>query len=126
MMPPAAAPGGRRAPSAATEYELVMEDTPSPAPGSPPPTESPPLTPAEVGLADDDARDIYRLMVLTRVLDERMWTLNRQGKAPFVTPARGHEALQVASARALRVGVDWVVTYYRDWGVALALGLRPY
>ena len=31
-----------------------------------------------------------------------MWTLNRQGKAPFVTPARGHEALQVASARALR------------------------
>jgi 2-oxoisovalerate dehydrogenase E1 component alpha subunit len=77
-------------------------------------------------LDDEHAREIYRLMVLTRVLDERMWMLNRQGKAPFVTPARGHEALQVASARALRVGLDWVVTYYRDWGVALALGLRPY
>jgi 2-oxoisovalerate dehydrogenase E1 component alpha subunit len=85
-----------------------------------------PLTPAAVGLDPEQAREIYRLMVLTRVLDERMWTLNRQGKAPFVTPARGHEAVQVASARALRPGVDWVVTYYRDWGVALALGVRPY
>ncbi|HZS01205.1 MAG TPA: thiamine pyrophosphate-dependent dehydrogenase E1 component subunit alpha [Chloroflexota bacterium] len=84
------------------------------------------LRPADVGLDDEQARELYRLMVLTRALDERMWTLNRQGKAPFVTPARGHEALQVASARALRIGVDWVVTYYRDWGVALALGLTPY
>jgi 2-oxoisovalerate dehydrogenase E1 component alpha subunit len=96
----------------------------------PPPPEAgiarSPLRPAEVGLSDEEAREIYRLMVLTRALDERMWTLNRQGKAPFVTPARGHEAVQVASARALRVGVDWVVTYYRDWGVALALGVPPY
>jgi 2-oxoisovalerate dehydrogenase E1 component alpha subunit len=100
-----------------------MEDTPPPAPESSPPAESLLLTPADVGLGDDDARDIYRLMVLTRVLDERMWTLNRQGKAPFVTPVRGHEALQVASARALRVGLDWIVTYYRDWGVGLAVGV---
>src|SRR3712207_90749 len=84
------------------------------------------LRPPDVGLGDEQAREIYRLMVLTRALDERMWTLNRQGKAPFVTPARGHEAVQVASARALHVGMDWVVTYYRDWGVALALGLTPY
>jgi 2-oxoisovalerate dehydrogenase E1 component alpha subunit len=84
------------------------------------------LTPADVGLSDEQARELYRLMVLTRVLDERMWTLNRQGKAPFVTPARGHEAVQVGSAVALQPGVDWVVTYYRDWGVALALGVTPY
>ncbi len=82
--------------------------------------------PAEVGLSDDEARELYRLMVLTRVVDERMWTLNRQGKAPFVTAVRGHEALQVASARALVPGLDWVVTYYRDWGVGLALGVTPY
>jgi 2-oxoisovalerate dehydrogenase E1 component alpha subunit len=93
-----------------------------------PPHSSPdtPLTPAVVGLDDEQAREIYRLMVLTRALDERMWTINRQGKAPFVTPSRGHEAAQVASARALEAGLDWVVTYYRDWGVALALGVTPY
>ncbi len=84
------------------------------------------LSPAQVGLSGDDARELYRLMVLTRLVDERMWTLNRQGKAPFVTPVRGHEALQVASARALVVGLDWVVTYYRDWGVGLALGVTAY
>jgi 2-oxoisovalerate dehydrogenase E1 component alpha subunit len=99
-----------------------MENGPPPARAMPPP-ESSTLAPADVGLGDDDARDIYRLMVLTRVLDERMWTLNRQGKAPFVTPARGHEAVQVGSARALRVGLDWIVTYYRDWGVGLAVGV---
>src|SRR3954447_8239057 len=91
-----------------------------------PPVSATTVRPVDAGLDDESARELYRLMVLTRALDERMWTLNRQGKAPFVTPARGHEALQVASARALRVGVDWVVTYYRDWGVALALGLTPY
>jgi 2-oxoisovalerate dehydrogenase E1 component alpha subunit len=96
----------------------------APAPAYPP--NSSVLRPSDVGLDDEQARGLYRLMVLTRALDERMWTLNRQGKAPFVTPARGHEAVQVASARALDVGVDWVVTYYRDWGVALALGLTPY
>jgi 2-oxoisovalerate dehydrogenase E1 component alpha subunit len=87
---------------------------------------STPLTPGDVGLATEDAREIYRLMVLARVLDERMWTLNRQGKAPFVTPVRGHEAAQVASAWALKAGSDWVVTYYRDWAVALTLGVTPY
>src|SRR3954447_13689475 len=88
-----------------------------------PPESATTVRPADAGLDDESAREIYRLMVLTRVLDERMWTLNRQGKAPFVTPVRGHEALQVASARALRVGVDWIVTYYRDWGVGLAVGV---
>src|SRR5262249_52972485 len=65
-------------------------------------------------------------MALARALDERMWTISRQGKAPFVTPVRGHEAVQVGSAQALRAGVDWVVTYYRDWAVALTLGVTPY
>ena len=84
------------------------------------------LKPADVGLSDERARELYRVMVLARVLDERMWTLNRQGRAPFVTPVRGHEAAQVGSAATLRVGHDWVVTYYRDWAVGLTLGVTPY
>jgi 2-oxoisovalerate dehydrogenase E1 component alpha subunit len=40
--------------------------------------------------------------------------------------ARGHEAAQVASAWALRPGVDVVYPYYRDIGVALTLGISSY
>ena len=38
----------------------------------------------ELGLKDDDLLEMYRLMVLARRLDDRMWALNRQGRAPFV------------------------------------------
>jgi 2-oxoisovalerate dehydrogenase E1 component alpha subunit len=119
--------GGRRLAGGACPLS-ASERTPypPPAPVAPPLPEAADLTPASVGLSDDEARDFYRLMVRARALDERMWTFNRQGKAPFVTPVRGHEALQVASARALQAGLDWVVTYYRDWAVGLALGVTPY
>ena len=33
-----------------------------------------------------DLRALYRAMVLTRMLDERLWQLNRQGKAHFAVP----------------------------------------
>ena len=45
---------------------------------------------------------MYRHMVRARVLDERMWVLNRQGRAPFVISCQGHEAAQVGIAMALR------------------------
>ena len=44
---------------------------------------------------------MYRHMVRARVLDERMWVLNRQGRAPFVISCQGHEAAQVGMAMAL-------------------------
>ncbi len=62
-------------------------------------------------------------MTLARALDERMWALNRQGKAHFVISCCGHEAAQVGSALALRPGTDWVLPYYRDLGVMLVLGM---
>ncbi len=69
--------------------------------------------------------EMYRLMRLARSLDERMWQLNRQGKAPFVISCQGHEAAQVGAALALRAGHDWVVPYYRDLGVVLTMGMTP-
>ena len=69
--------------------------------------------------------DIYREMALCRTLDERIWMLNRQGKAAIVASAQGHEAAQLGSASALRRGVDRFFIYYRDLAVQLHLGLTP-
>lgn len=81
--------------------------------------------PSATDLSEDDLRRLYRLMALTRAVDEKAWTLNRQGRLPFVASCRGHEAAQVGSAFALRAGHDVVFTYYRDIGVALTLGMDP-
>jgi 2-oxoisovalerate dehydrogenase E1 component subunit alpha len=75
-----------------------------------------------LGLEDDDLLEIYRCMLLARRVDERSWTLNRQGKAAFVISCQGHEAAQVGTAFNLRPGKDYVYPYYRDAGIALTLG----
>jgi 2-oxoisovalerate dehydrogenase E1 component alpha subunit len=84
-------------------------------------TSPPPLLPPDPALQVA----IYRDMVRTAALDARLWALNRQGKAPLVVSCRGHEAVQVASARALDPSRDLFFTYYRDLGVCLALGVTP-
>lgn len=74
-------------------------------------------------LSHDQLRDLYYKMLVARKISDRMLILNRQGRAAFAVTAQGHEACQVASAFALRPGQDWVVPYYRDLGVVLALGM---
>ena len=83
----------------------------------------PDLNHRELGLTDPQVLDMYRLMLEARRVDDRMFALNRQGRAPFVVGSSGHEAVQVASAFALDHDQDWVLPYYRDMGVALAWGL---
>lgn len=72
------------------------------------------------------ARELYlrlhRWMCATRALDDRMHILVRQGRAPFVGSARGHEGIQVAATAALRPE-DWLVLHYRGLGNAVARGL---
>src|SRR5207253_11195485 len=72
-----------------------------------------------LGLTLEDAKGMYRAMLLTRMLGERMMQMNRMGRAAFVGVADGHEAAEVGSAWAIRRGHDWVHPYYRDVGVAL-------
>lgn len=69
--------------------------------------------------------EMYWTMLLSRRLDERAWILHRQGKIAFHLSAIGHEAAQVGAAFALNREVDWVVPYYRDLAMLLALGLTP-
>ncbi len=75
-----------------------------------------------LGLTIDDVLGMYRVMLLTRLIGERMMQLNRMGKAGFVGVADGHEAAEVGSAWCIKRGVDWCVPYYRDVGVSLVLG----
>ncbi|MGH8914019.1 MAG: alpha-ketoacid dehydrogenase subunit alpha/beta [Acidimicrobiia bacterium] len=79
----------------------------------------------DLGLSDAQVVDMYRLMLMARRIDDRMFALQRQGRAPFVVGSSGHEAVQVASAFALDRDKDWVLPYYRDMGVALAWGFSP-
>ena len=84
-------------------------------------------TAAVVGgsLSNQDLLDMYQQMVLVRTLDERIWMLNRQGKAAIVASSQGHEAGQIGSVWALERGVDQFYIYYRDLAVMLTLGMTP-
>lgn len=68
---------------------------------------------------------MHRFMLLARALDERMWLLNRAGKAPFVISCQGHEAAQVGAALALERGKDFTLPYYRGLATVLVMGMTP-
>jgi len=67
----------------------------------------------------------YRLLALSRKLDERCWVLHRQGKIAFHISGIGQEACQLAAGLALTSGHDYYFAHYRDLVTVLALGLRP-
>ena len=65
----------------------------------------------------------FRIMYLSRCLDNREILLKRQSKIFFQVSAAGHEAIQTAAGMVLRPGHDWTFGYYRDRALALALGV---
>src|ERR1700738_863943 len=76
-----------------------------------------------LGLSDEQALRIYEVMRLARAVDERMWLINRQGRAPFVISCQGQEGAQVGIAAPRRTGYDWVAPHYRDAGFILWFGM---
>ena len=75
------------------------------------------------GLDYATLRSMFRAVALARALDERMWQLNRAGRAPFVVSGQGHEAAQVGAAFALDRSRDILLPYYRDLALCLVWGL---
>jgi 2-oxoisovalerate dehydrogenase E1 component alpha subunit len=73
-------------------------------------------------LATDQVRQMYQAMVRTRLIDQRLTRLQRQGRIGFHVGAEGEEAAIVASAAALRPQ-DWLFPCYREVGAALYRGL---
>jgi len=65
---------------------------------------------------------VYRTMLSSRRLDEKMLTLLKQGKGFFHIGCAGHEAAQAAIGLSSRVGEDWFSMYYRDMMMYLMLG----
>jgi len=68
--------------------------------------------------------DIHRTMLFSRRLDERMLTLQRQGRIGTFAPAKGQEASQVAAMAALGDD-DWFVPAFRETAAMLWRGFPP-
>ncbi len=69
----------------------------------------------------DVLREGLKHMVLTRIYDERMLKLQRQGKMSFYMKSTGEEAVAVAAAMALRDD-DMIFPSYRQQGMLFARG----
>lgn len=73
-------------------------------------------------LSREEIERLYRLMVQNRILDERLTTLQRQGRIGFHIGSVGEEAAIIGSAAALRPE-DWLFPCYREAGAALLRGM---
>jgi len=75
------------------------------------------------GFQKKEILQVYENMVLSRMLDEKMAILLRQGKGFFHMACSGHEAAQTAAAFNLRSAKDWFYPYYRDSAFTVGLGM---
>jgi pyruvate dehydrogenase E1 component alpha subunit len=73
-------------------------------------------------LSENQLREAFRWMLLSRAVDAKAFNLQRQGRLGTFAPCGGQEASIVGVAMALRPGVDWVVPQYRELAVQLRQG----
>lgn len=66
---------------------------------------------------------MYRSMVVVRHFDDRCLKLQRSGRIGFSIPNRGVEAVSVGAAAAVDPATDWIAPSYRDFGMAVYLGV---
>jgi pyruvate dehydrogenase E1 component alpha subunit len=73
------------------------------------------------GLSIEKLVALYKAMVRTRVVDDRLEKIQRQGRIAFHVGSLGEEAAIIGAAAALR-DRDWIVPCYREVGALLWRG----
>jgi len=75
------------------------------------------------GLDAHDLQVALRWIMLTRIFDERMFQIQRQGRISFYIQSLGEEAISIAQGMALRPG-DMCFPHYRNQGLYLFRGVK--
>ncbi len=79
---------------------------------------------ADLGLSDEDLRELLRLLLFARAADEQALQLQADGELTVYPPFRGQEAAQVGSAFALE-RADFIFPSFREYAAALVRGVDP-
>lgn len=77
----------------------------------------------EIATNFDKLKDLYELMVMTRVFDTKAIALQRTGKLGTYASSLGHEAVHVAIGAAMREQ-DVFAPMYREYGAQLYRGVK--
>ena len=119
---PSAAPLPPSVPAPEGPVREGRSDAPAPVSSRAPASAAPP---AELSHEAEHLSDLYRQMVLIRRLEEEAARAYAMGKiGGFLHLYMGQEAVGVGAIAALRPD-DYVVTTYRDHGIAIAKGMAP-
>lgn len=78
-----------------------------------------------LGFEKKQLLDILKMMIRSRIIDNKAMRLLKQGKTFFHIAAEGHEAVQMAIGLHLDPKKDWLFPYYRDLGTMLMAGVTP-